>query len=358
MKRKLQIAFGLFLGVFLIWFLFKDTNWANVRVAVASANWGWLTVAFVAVLLTFFTRSQRWGYIVRTAKPVPFRTLFNATQIGFLANFTLPLRAGEVIRAMVLARREGIPFTKCMAFVALDRVTDFFGLLFVLMITIVFFHPEGRIVLPPGMAFPESVQSVLEPENIRRGAELVGVLLVALVGALVVLYLNQPLALRVCGAVVGVVSKKLAERVNEMLSHFAAGLHVFRSGRDMALSLMWSLITWMLAAVCYHALVLAFHLSVPWYASFLMLAVLSIAISLPGAPGFVGQFQVGIMLPLAMLVPGVSLDTASAVAILGHLVNVLAVAIVGIYALRAEQIGLIELKHESEAAAAETDAGQ
>ena len=347
-KKKLQIIVGLLLGVFLVWFVFRGTNWSKVGGAIAGAHWGWLLVSFLAVMASFFTRTQRWSYIVRTAKPVPFRTLFNATQIGFLANFTLPARAGEVIRALVLGRKEQIPFSKCMAFVALDRVTDFFGLFAVLVVTIIFFHPAEAVKLPAGMEIPGWAQPLLEPNNIRLGAEFTFLLLAGFVAVLVLIYANQALAVRLCHAVVGLVSKKLAIWLGEMIVQFAEGLHVFRSGRDMAMAIGWSLLTWTLSGFCYWAIVLAFGLSAPWYAPCVILALLSIAITLPGAPGFIGQFHIGIILPLVLVVPGIDKDTASAVAILSHLINLGAVVMVGIYALHQEHLGLLSLQQESE----------
>lgn len=358
MKKKLQIAAGLLLGLFLVWFLFRDTDWAHVGAAIAGADVRWLAVATTAVVISFFTRSQRWGYIVGTAKPVPFKTLFNATQIGFFANYILPARAGELIRALVLSRREQIPFTKCVAFAALDRVTDLFGLLAVLILTVVFFHPDKAVVLPPGMELPEWAQSLLEPTAVLVFAGTTAAVLTGIVGALVVLYLNQPLALRISDAILGLISTKLAERVHEMLVHFAEGLHVFRSLRDMGLALLWSLATWACALVSFWTIIIAFHLSIPWYGACLVLAMLSIAIALPGAPGFIGQYHMGVMVPLFIAVPGVMKDTAGAVAIMSHLINLAAVAVSGAYCLHVEHMGLIALQQDSEAAAQEAETNE
>lgn len=348
LKKKIQIVVGFLLGIFLVWYLFRDIDLYKVGKHFANANWGWLFAAFVAIFLSFFTRTQRWGFIVRTAKPVSFGTLFNATQIGFLANYSLPARAGEVIRALVLSRRAQIPFSKCFAFVALDRVTDLFGLMATLLMTILFYHPTGTVILPEGMILPEFAKPLLEADKIRSGAELTGLALSVLIAGFVLLYVKQAFAVRTCRAVVGVFSEKLANKACEMLSHFAEGMHVFRSFRDMAQSIFWSLATWALAAVSFYFIFAAFGLNAPWYAMFVVLAVLAIAISLPGAPGFIGQYHIGVMLPLYMLVPGIPQDTAGAVAIMGHLLNLLGVVIVGIYALQSEHVGLLALQHEGE----------
>jgi len=343
------MVLGLLLGGFLLWFLFKDTDWAKVRVALAEANWFWVFIAFVGVFLSFFTRTQRWGYIVRTAGPVSYRTLFNATQIGFLANYTLPGRVGEVVRALVLARSRKLPFSKCMAFVALDRVTDLAGLFITLVVSVVAFRPDKPITLPVGIDIPEWAHPLLDPQVIRQGAMMTAGVMGAFVAMLAVLYTNQWLFLRISDAIIGLVSKRLAGRVHDMVVHFAEGLHVFRSASDMLLALLWSLFTWTLAGLSFIAMFAAFSLELPWYAPFFILAMLSIAISFPGTPGFIGQYHIGIMLPLVILAPTIPNDTASAIAILVHLLNLAAVGIAGVYSLNDERVGLLGLQREAEA---------
>jgi hypothetical protein len=347
-NRKFQIVFGTALGIFLVWFLFRDTDWQKVWQATLQADKLWLSFAFSTIFISFFTRVQRWSYIVRTAKPVSFRHLFSSTQIGFLANFTLPARLGELIRAIVLARLAHLPVSKCFAFVALDRVTDLFGLLAVILVAVLAFRPEAGIQLPEGINIPEWGQRLLGPDVVNQAAMGFVVLMLGVLGAFVLLYLNQRLALRISDAVVGVVSKKLAERVHDMLQHFADGLHVFRSVGDMSKSLFFSLLTWFLAILGMGAAAYAFVPDIPWYTPFLMVTFLSVAITLPGAPGFIGQFHFGIMFGLYISVPTVEPDVAKAVAILAHIFNLIPVALTGLYCLLREQMGLLELQRETE----------
>ena len=102
MKRYIQAIIGLAIGIGLLWFLFRDTNPAEIRDALRGVSPVWLCISLAFIVLGFFTRVQRWSYIVRTAKFVSFRHMFSATQIGFMANFVLPARLGEVVRAVVV----------------------------------------------------------------------------------------------------------------------------------------------------------------------------------------------------------------------------------------------------------------
>lgn len=350
MKRKAQIAIGLAIGVTLVWLLFRGTDWAAVGEAIRSAHGAWLVLAFLGVLVSFVTRILRWGYIVRTAKPVSFRSMFSATQIGFLANFTLPGRAGEVIRALVLARLERLPFSKCFAFVALDRLTDLIGLIVVLIISVLAFHPDPAIHMADETALPEWASTLLQPGAIRAAALSAAIVLVGLAGGLVLLYVNQRLVLRILDRGIGAASTRLAERVHGLLQQFAEGLHIFRSGLDMAKSVFFSLVTWSMFAVTYGSTLRAFEITLPWYGPFIVLSFVAVAISLPGAPAFVGQFHAAIVAAVLLLQPTADLDVARAAAIIAHLINVVPVTAVGLYCLYTEKLGLLELRRAGERA--------
>lgn len=344
MKRTVQLLIGLAVGLGLLWLMFRDTKWPQVWAAAEGAHPGWMVLVVLLVLATFVTRIWRWGYIVRTAKPVSFRHMFNATQIGFLANFTLPGRVGELIRAMILGRLAQLPVSKCLAMVALDRVTDLIGLLAVIAVTVFAYAPEGNVVIPAETLGREISFSATTVEAGEIGAT---VSLFVIVFALVMLYVKQTLMLRFVDALAGLVSERLARWAHRMLEQFAEGLHVFRSGSDMAKSVFFSLVTWGLFLAIQYAGFAAFEIQGPWYTPFVIQVLLAVAISIPGAPGFVGQFHAPIIIGLMMLVPGMEGSKAKAYAIVLHLLNILPVYAVGVACLLHERVGLFALTRES-----------
>lgn len=343
MKKKIQVLAGLALGVALLWWLFRDTNWPAAWRAVQEADWKWLLAAELLVLISFFTRVQRWVYIVRAVQPVRYRHLFSATQIGFLANFVLPLRAGEVVRSAVLSRRSGLPFTKCFALVALDRVTDLFGLIVVMLVAAFAFHPEHAIQLPPDL-----LKTPVPANAIQVFAWGSAITLTGIVAALVLLYVKQDLVLRLSDRILGLVSHKLAKRVHGLLAHFAQGMHVFRSAREMSLSISFSILTWIIGVYHYGFILEAFHFNPPWYAGFVVMALMAVAISLPSTPGFVGPFHVAIVAAVLFTTPEANADAARAAAIVAHLLNLLPIVVIGLYCLYTEQLGLLALREEGE----------
>ena len=346
MQRRIQILLGAVIGVVLVWWLFKDTNWGAVLTAVRAANWGWMAVAVATLLLSFVVRIWRWHYVVCSDQKVSFARMFSATQIGFLANFVLPARMGEPIRAIVLSRSTGLPFSKTFAFVAIDRLTDMAGLAMVLGLTVATFHPAQPFRLPADLQslYSGEISGML----VRRAAETVALGMMVLTSGMFLVYFQRERVVRWSSQIVGLFSKRLAGLVSGLVGHFTEGMSAMGKPADLGRSVAVSLLLWCVFAVGHWAMFKGMNLDLPWYAPFVTLSMLAVFISVPGPPGFVGPFHVAIVAGLLLVNPGINLDVARATAILAHLINLLPVVLVGVWCLSTEKMSLRELKHESE----------
>ncbi len=344
MKKKIQVVAGLALGLFLLWLVFRKTDWAEVWQSILAIHKGWFALILLFVGASFVTRVQRWSYIVRTAKPVSFRHMFSATQIGFLANFALPMRLGELIRALVLTRLAALPISKSIAMVALDRVTDLIGLMFVIIVAILAYTPTETIVIPADVI---GVEMSLAPSAIWWSEMSMLGLLAATLTSLIILYVKKDLLLRINAVAVGKISEHLAARTGHFIREFAEGLHIFRSVKDMAKSIFFSLLTWATFVGLIEACLRAFGVHAPWYTAFVIQVLLAVAVSVPSTPGFTGPFHLAIVAGLIMLAPDTSLDKAKAMAIVAHLVNVASVVGAGVVCLWVENMKLVELSRDA-----------
>ena len=86
-----------------------------------------------------------------------------------------------------------------------------------------------------------------------------------------------------------------------ILDQFAQGLHVFRSASDVAKSVSWGLITWGLFSLSNAVALSAFGYPYPWYAPFVVAAIVSVVVSLPVAPVFIGQFHFAFVVGLDLI---------------------------------------------------------
>ncbi len=329
-----------------MWLLLRGRDPADLIASIRSASVGWLLFALVPIALSFIARIYRWGYIVRAVEPnASFRSMFSATQIAFMVNFTVGMRSGEFVRPLVLSRLTGLSFSKAFATNMLDRIADLIGLIVTLIVTMFAFQNAGDLVLPANtVGNPEAY--TLPGGFITSFAKGTIAFMAALMGGLVLLYVKQEFMIKVTRRCIGLVSDRLAQWVCGLLQQFAEGLHVFRSGADMAKTIFFSLITWgcfLWAGVCFFK---AFGISCPWYTVFVMQSLLAFFVSAPAVPGMLGQFHFPIVLTL-VVVAGVPPDTAVATAIVAHLGNLLPLILTGVACLFLEKMSIVSLTRES-----------
>jgi uncharacterized protein (TIRG00374 family) len=342
---------GVVAAVFLI-LLFRGTRWSELFDAIRSVHPGWLLLAQVLLWCSCFARTQRWAYVVRAVQPASFRSLFSATQIGFLLNFAVPARLGELVRAYVLARLERLPVSRSMAMVALDRVNDVIGLLVVMMVASLALARGREAVIPTG-SFGNTEPIVLSSSVVQPAALAFAALVAGSLLGLALLYARQKQIVGLVRAILDPVSPRVAARASHLLIGFAEGMHILRSGPDAVRAIAWSLVTWAADVASVAAVLVAFDLSFPWYTPFVMIAVIGIVIFVPVTPGFVGQYHVPAVAGLLMAAPAVDPVTAKAVAIVDHLWTLVPVTVLGLYCMRRERLGLREIIRRSSPGAGE-----
>lgn len=129
--RVLRMAvLGALLGIFFFWLAVRNLDWTDVRAAFERGHpWPWLPLSIGAYLLGHVVRGWRCARLVR---PQATLTLGEATGVvvaGYAVNNIVPLRGGEVVRALLLSRRSGAGLVHAVAVTALERLLDGLALL-------------------------------------------------------------------------------------------------------------------------------------------------------------------------------------------------------------------------------------
>jgi glycosyltransferase 2 family protein len=331
-KHFLRIALSLGLSVVFLWIALRGVSWQETADALRAAHIIYVPLIFIVGVVSLYFRALRWGVLLGPIATVGRRSLFAATAMGFAANMLLPLRAGEVLRPWLLARKESLPLAPTMATVAVERLFD--------MAVLLLFFGVATLTLP------------LPPEWRRYGWFFLGTF-AAFLGLLVVL---QRLPVRTV-AVLGMVLKPLPERISapflRVVHQFADGLGSLTSVAAIALAVAYSLMVWLGVAAAFGFGILAFDLSVPWMRGALSLtAIVAIAISVPGGPGFIGMFQVGC--EVALGVYGIVKSVAFSYSVLEHVVQFASSVLPGLYFFLRENLTLKEIRTEASAASAES----
>lgn len=134
--------FFLAIGMVLLYLVFKDVNFVWMWNEIKEAHFEWVLLSFFFGIIAMASRAWRWKIMLEPLGYHPsFLDCFNGVAIGYLSNIGLP-RMGEVIRCSILNQTNGIPITKLIGTVILERVIDVIMLLS--LVLVVFFSQIDR----------------------------------------------------------------------------------------------------------------------------------------------------------------------------------------------------------------------
>lgn len=327
MSRSLRIGVSIAISAVFLYFAVRGVDWQEAGAALAGARYFYVLPIMVLTVWTLYIRAQRWRVLLRPVGTPAMRTLVAATNIGFMANMVLPLRIGEVIRPVLVSRKEREPLSGILATVVLERVFDLFTILFL---------------------FGVSASLVPVSDQVQQwGYGLFGFALLIGAGVALVRW-QEDLALRLLRVVLRPFPQKIAEPVDHFFRGFVQALEILDSPLTFLQLLGWSLYLWVVIASVHLFALVAFTLPVPLIlGSIVVTAVVAIAVSAPSAPGYIGAIQLGCTLALAIF--GVPKSDAFAFSIVLHVTQFVAIVIAGVYSLTREGMTLRQVEEVSEA---------
>jgi uncharacterized protein (TIRG00374 family) len=272
---------GVAVSLGLLYFATKDTDWSQVGAVLYQARPAWLVAVVLASLGTLYIRAQRWRVLLRPLGDVGLYPALSATAIGFGASAVLPFRLGEFLRPALLGRRAGVGLSGALSSVVLERLFD--------MLLVI------GCFLGVSLIYPEV------PPYMRRGAFVLAGLAAAGFVVLVVMQRNRERAERLIARVLARLPGSLGTRLQPVIASFMSGLGGLADVPTVLLVLGYSAYLWGVITLTFLFSFLALGIDVPLVAASLTtVVVVAAAVFLPQAPGFIGTWQAGCVLALAL----------------------------------------------------------
>ena len=326
MSRGVRIGLSIAISAVFLGFAVRGVDWNQAATALGSAHYLYAPLMFAITVWSLYIRAQRWRVLLRPVGTPAMRTLVTATNIGFMANMVLPLRIGEVIRPVLVSRKENEPLSGILATVVLERIFDMFTILFL-------------------FGFSASVVAV--SGEVRQWGYGLLTLAVVIGAAVAVIRWQEAFALRLLALVLRPLPARFAEPADHFFRGFVQALEILDSPLTFLQLLGWSLYLWLVISSIYLCGLVAFDIPAPWIVGAVVVtAITAIAVSAPSAPGYIGAFQVGCTLSLAIF--GVSKSDAFAYSIVLHVTQFAGVIAAGLYSLAREGLTLRQVEEVSE----------
>jgi uncharacterized protein (TIRG00374 family) len=314
-----------------LWLAMRDVPLDEVMEAMRRADLvlllGLSVPSYVAAV---WVRALRWRYLTESIAPMSRATLFRAMAIGFTVNNLLPLRIGELARSWYLARETGTSASSVLGSVAVERVIDVAVLLALAMI---------------GLAAAGSDSD--EGGLLAQGALLLLPVGLAPLLGLIVLRVHPEWVYGVVRFFARPLPDRIGEGAEGLARRFADGLGALRGGSHLVWIVLHSATIWLiLSTIPMVAGLVAFGIDLGSPArtivlSWVVLAVVGVAVAIPSVPGFVGPYQLAFKAVLVRL--GVDPATALAVGLLVWFVFWVTLTALGLVVLRSRHTTLGEL---------------
>ena len=326
------------------WF-FRQADLSQVWREIRAAE-PWALLALLAITgLTYLLRAIRWQYLLAPIGPTRLSVAFRTTVIGFAANTVLPARVGEIVRPYLLARREGLSVPAAITTIILERLLDFVTVLALFGVFVVFFDPGLDHVNP----------------EVYRGVKAGGLLGAAAAAAILLILILNAIRPALTHRLVALFLRPLPERFRLRISGIVYGLldglAVTRDPRRLAQAVALSVPLWISIATGIWLTTVAFHMTIPFTGSFLIMALLVVGVATP-TPGAVGGFHEMFRIGTAVFY-GVDNDRAVGAAIVLHAASFVPVTLLGGLFMMQDGLNLARVRSlGDEARAAESAPGQ
>ena len=253
-------------------------QWSTVGQSLRDARLSFLVLTVATIYVCFAIRAVRWMRFSRTLGVTHFGNVYSATLMGFTCTFLLG-RAGEPIRPVLIAKKDGLSIPRMFGVYVLERVFDMAATAVIAGSALLLYEQHGRV----------STEDEALLKLTRSAGSLLLVALLLAVGFLIYFRYHgaEWLARRL---------KKPSWRAGWrgkiilLLEGFAEGLQGIRTWNDLGALIALSAVHWFLIVVCYWWVAHAFggklgELTLAGAALVLAFSMVGSAVQFPGVGG-------------------------------------------------------------------------
>jgi uncharacterized protein (TIRG00374 family) len=342
LKFWINLGLGIAVAAFFLWLFFRSVeDWGEIWQALRTARYIFLIPAVALALLQYVFRAFRWYYLLHDLKKIRFAALFSPMMIGFMGNCLLPARAGEFIRAYLISEKEKIKLTASLASLVVDRMFDTFVLLLIIG-GVLLFYPLDESVLH------RATNVSLTQARMFLGV-FVSSVFVALVGFTVLLYYKKELAAQMLEKVLFFLPERFRKKIIDLFMGFTEGLHIFKNGRHVLISVVVTILQWCCGALSFYPLFYAFRVeeNLSVLSTTTVLGSAAVGVSIP-TPGYAGPFHFFVQIGLQLCDASIDDSVAKVFALVAHVVTFFPVIIIGIIYAVKEGVSLTQIEATSE----------
>ena len=310
-----RIVFGVIVSGLFIYLTIRGLDWEQVFEHLKTLNplWFGLTVFFTFVAM--YLRGVRWAMLLSPYKKIPSLYLFSIELVGYMVNYLLPGKLGEVVKSYVADEDRNISKGVVFGTVVVERILD---LAFILLLG-VFLPTELKARVPV-------------VKKISIGALIL--LFVVLGGILIMHQFREKLTQKDYRGWIG--------KVMLSLEKFSHGLDVIGSPSVLLRAFIVTALVWFFTFLQLYVLMPGMGIRPDMALSLFAMFLFTLGITIPSSPGDIGPFHY--FITIALVSGGIQKDLAFAYAVVYHLSQFITVVPSGILIFLTKGLSWKEVK--------------
>ncbi len=331
LRRALQIISITLLTILLLAVFLWNSNLRDVWRILKSTSMAWFAIGLVTNFSALIFRTIRWRALIDIDRPPPFYPTFFALTTGYMLSTVLPIRAGDVARPALLARRTDVRFAVALGTVLTERIVDLVAIILVYVYYCVKHWNDFKVG-----------RAVVQDGAIGASAVLV-VLLFVTVG----IFFFRERVRRLHEWIGGIVPQRFREPWMKFFDSFTRSLDIARHPLSLLKVLFCTAVIWFCLTAQFWLVMIAAHRPLDFDTSFFICGVTTIGLAIP-TPGGVGGFHKICQYVLTTFYK-FDIDSSVAVTVLLHIVGTLPVVLTGLLLFFREGLNWKQLKEQTRA---------
>lgn len=276
-NKNLLLWLGVLISALFLFLAFREIDYAALWSSLKTVRLGWLLPGLLIYFIGVLVRTWRWQYLLKPLKKISIKTLFPIINIGYMGNNVFPLRLGEVLRTVVLKRREDVSISGSLATIVVERIFD--AVVIVGFVLLNLRHLTG--LAGSGTA-----------SQLSGLATWAVVIFLAGLAAFILIAMFPKPAMRLTHRVISrIVPERWRAPAVQMSDRFLEGLMSLRSPKDALMIFLTSILIWTLETGLYWSVNQALGLSLTFSQLMLLNGVVNLVLLVPAAPGGLGTFD-------------------------------------------------------------------
>jgi uncharacterized protein (TIRG00374 family) len=318
---------GVVISAVFLWLALNKLNFGDFWQAVSHANYLWILPGVAVYFVAVWARAWRWHYLLKPIKPIKTKVMFPITCIGYMGNNIYPARAGEVLRAVILKRKEGVSISASLATIIVERIFDGVVMLAFVFVNLAQLAGLSTTSIPVGK-WNLTIQGIA----LWGSAIFFGALVIFLLAAMF-----PKVSSRFFRWIINhILPGKSREKAGAIMDRFLDGLESLRTPGNILMVFFTSVVIWLLETVKYWFVMHAFGFHASFFTLMLMNGIVNLATTIPAAPGYIGTFDApGIAILVAS---GIKQAVATGYTLVLHVALWVPITVLGAYYMAREGI--------------------